>query len=137
MTPTLITRRSVLRAGVLGAAAAAVPVGAIELFAGRLVPVNTWTMAQFQRLVGTTFRAGRQGTVLTLAGVRNLLGGGGRATASQECYSLTFTAAAGAAAGLADTQVFRHPVLGEFAMLLVDGGARDGVQSWVATVNRL
>ena len=136
MTRTLITRRSVLRAGVLGAVAAAVPVGAIELFAGGLVPANSWTMAQFQRLVGTTFRAGPHGTALTLAGVRNLLEGGRRATTSQECYMLTFTGAAGAAA-LANTQVLRHPSLGQFAMLLVDGGVKDGVQSWVATVNRL
>lgn len=134
MTQPLISRRTMLRAGALGAVAAAIPVGAIELFAGGLVPVNTWSMAQFQRLVGSTFTVGEHGARLTLAGVRNTLTR--RASASHECFALTFTGPS-SATGLADTQVMRHPKLGLIAMFLVDGGEKDGVQSYVATVNRI
>ena len=135
MTQPLISRRTVLRAGALGAVAAAIPVGAIELFAGGLVPVNTWSMAQFQRLVGSTFTTGEHGARLTLAGVRNTLTGP-RASASHECFALTFTGPA-SATGLSGTQVMRHAKLGMLAMLLVDGGEKDGTQSYVAIVNRI
>jgi len=135
MTRPLISRRTVLRAGALGAVAAAVPVGALELLSGGLAPVNTWSMAQFQRLVGSTFTVGEHGARLTLAGLRNLLTGS-RVSSSHECFALTFTGPS-SATGLADTQVMRHPKLGVFAMLLVDGGQTAGTQGYVAVVNRI
>jgi len=135
MSQPLITRRTVLRAGALSAVAAAIPVGAIELLAGNLVPLNTWSMAQFQRLVGSTFVTGEHRVPLTLAGVRNTLTAS-RASASHECFALTFTGPS-SATGLGDTQVVRHAKLGLFAMFLSDGGRTADAQTYVAIVNRI
>jgi len=132
MTEHPITRRSVLRAGALGVLAIAVPVGAIELFGGTLAAVPTWSMAQFSSLVGTTFEA--RGARLVLDRVTDMRGGAANRS-SRECYSLTFTGPRTPV--LADTQVLRHPQLGEFAMLLVAGGGADAGRSYVAIVNRL
>ena len=128
-----VSRRTVLRAGALGAVAATVPVGAIEIFADRLMPANTWSMAQFSKLAGTTFDVGDARTPLTLLRVTNTLTK--PASAGHQQFTLTFAGSPGPRLG--NTQVMRHPSLAMFPMFLVDGGVEGGAQHYVATVNRI
>ncbi len=130
-----VSRRTVLRAGALGAVAATVPVGAIEILTDRLMPVNTWSMGQFSKLAGSTFEVGAARTALTLVQVTGMPAAYAPARAGHQQYTMTF--AGPRSPHLADTQVVRHPSLAMFSMFLVDGGVHDGAQHYVVTVNRL
>jgi hypothetical protein len=134
MSDHRISRRTVLRAGALGAVATAVPIGAIELFADRLLPANTWTMGQFSKLRGTTFEVGAARTPLQLLRVTDMRGGAS-ANGTQQSYALTFTGPR--SPRLANTQAVRHSQLAPFQMFLVDGGVSDGEQHYTAVVNRI
>jgi len=147
-----ITRRKFLKAGTLVALASAIPLKA----AGQQVrkgndgnpidqskdvvadPLSGYTRAAFSSYLNSIFRlyTGYSTIDVALVEVKDLMPGAATEQTGAECFSLQFRG--GSTALSQYTYGIEHPSLGTFQLFLVPGGAdNNGVQSFVATINRL
>jgi hypothetical protein len=141
-----ISRRRFVKAGVLAAAVAALPLRSIigQSFKERdgnpgetpqvqADVLGNYSKATFKSYLGSIFQLHTSGGIVevTLAGVDDL-----PAPKGGECFSLLFRG--GSRAEKQDTYTLVHASMGTFQLLLVPGGADvHGAQSYVATLNRL
>jgi uncharacterized protein DUF6916 len=132
MVASTLTRRAVLRAGVLGMAVAALPLRLIDAMAGT-IGTNTWTYSQWSGLVGSIFRtalADGSTTQLKLIAATNLMPAGSSTTSGPQCFVLTFS---GSSAALGEGIVtVSNSKVGSVQLFVVPGQS----QHYDATVNR-
>lgn len=142
-------RRKFLKAGTLAALAAAIPLKASGqgLWKGgdgnpfdqnaEFAPdaLANYNKAVFTSYVNSIFRinTGYSTVDVTLSGVTDLVPA--RAQSGAECFSLYFKG--GSAALRQGTYVVEHPALGSFPLFVVPDGNDNGVQGYVAIINRL
>ncbi len=153
-----ISRRKFMKAGLLAAACAGIPLKmqfakAQEL--GSRLPQTTpaiealraeqadilsyYTKSTFAPYVNTEFRVrvdGLKVRKITLVEVKDYAGASGQEAAGEECFSLFFTAPS-SSSFTQNTYEVEHAALGKFSLFLVPVGRRSGgKQSFEAAFNR-
>src|ERR1044071_1869996 len=155
----IITRRKFMKAGILVAACAGIPLKAqfansqeaIESHRPQTQPTMTASSADqadilgyynkstFAPYVNTEFRVrvdGLKVSKITLVEVKDYAGTSGRETAGEECFSLFFTAPS-SESFKQNTYEVEHAALGKFSLFLVPVGKRSGgKQYFEAAFNR-
>ena len=140
------SRRRFLKAGMLAAVFAAMPIRNVfgqswkdvdgnqsEVPVTQADPLSTYTKATFRSYLKSIFELHTvYGIVaVTLLEVRDMPSAPGG-----ECFSLLFRG--GSRPLRQETYVLVHPSLGTFSLLLVPAGSdRNGAQGYLATINRL
>src|SRR6185295_11207685 len=140
------SRRKFLKAGLMAALFAAVPLKSVlsQSFKERdgnpgetpplqIDPLANYSKASFLSYLNSIFQIQTVSGVVavTLAKVEDM-----PAPKGGECFSLLFRG--GSLALKQDTYVLVHPSLGTFQMFLVPGGSdQNGAQAYLATLNRL
>ncbi len=140
------TRRTFLKAGMLGAVFAVAPIKSVfsqnpkdrdgnpgEGIAAQNEVLSNYSKAAFSSYVGSVFEMKTVSGVVevTLVQIDDL-----QSTRNGEAFSLLFRG--GGRASKQDTYVLKHASLGTFALLLVPTDTdRNGAQGYLATINRL
>ena len=140
------TRRTFLKAGMLGAVFAVAPIKSVfsqnpkdrdgnpgEGIAAQNEVLSNYSKAAFSSYVGSIFAMKTAAGVVevTLVQIDDL-----QSTRNGEAFSLLFRG--GGRANKQDTYVLKHASLGTFALLLVPTDTdRNGAQGYLATINRL
>lgn len=143
-------RRKFLKAGTLAALAAALPIKAFgQSWKGsdgnpfdrnQDMPQNAlanYNKAAFAAYLGSIFRfnAGPSTVEATLAGIEDLMPASMVPQGGAECFALHFIGGTGTLPQ--NTYDVDHPALGSFALFVVPGSKDNGVQNYVAIINRL